>query len=406
MTDEPATRHGTDAPQRPDSQPRTSGDEPSLRRELFTVTRTLIASLPSVTTREELATTVCTLLADTALYRTVCMADRPTWAGRSDDWTVAGTDTDEPPVIPAREARGSAAENSPVPESVSAVVPTDRDAGTWTIVPLTYDRTVYGVLCLRTTGRSPGDDERGVLRDMGAAVGHLIKAVETRRLLSETAIIEVELLNSDVHNPLIDACRRADCRFELEAFVPATEHGSLAYLTVENATPGDASKQLSTASDGRIQTIWEREHDERDLIAWAVGSGSMLGLLVDHGANVTGATAYSDRARYTAELASRSDVRAFLNRVQEAFPQTWLCAKRELERPIEPDETLSRGDLDDLTDRQREALEAAYCAGYYRWPRDSTAEDVAETLGITAPTLHAHLRKAENQLLGQVIDAR
>ena len=34
-----------------------------------------------------------------------------------------------------------------------------------------------------------------------------------------------------------------------------------------------------------------------------------------------------------------------------------------------PDET-------DMTDRQREALEAAFRAGYFDWPRDSTAEEV------------------------------
>jgi predicted DNA binding protein len=369
------------------------------------VTRDLLGALPSVTSRGDLENTICTSLADSTLYRTVCMADRPTWAGHGHEWTVAEPEADETPALPAGETLGSPDEDAAVPDSVSTLVSTDRDpAGVWTIVPLTYDRTVYGVLCLRTTRRSVGDYERAVLRDLGTAVGHLINAVETRRLLSDSAVIEVELVNWDANNSLIDAARRADCRFELEAFVPATEHGSLAYLTVENATPGAACTQLAAGRDGRVQTIREAGSDEGGLIAWAVGSESMLGLLVDHGANVTGATAYSDRARYTVELPSCSDLRAFLNRIKEPFPQTWLCAKRELERPVEPGETLSRDALDELTDRQREALEAAYYAGYYSWPRDSTAEDVAETLDITGPTLHAHLRKAENQLLGQLID--
>jgi predicted DNA binding protein len=52
-----------------------------------------------------------------------------------------------------------------------------------------------------------------------------------------------------------------------------------------------------------------------------------------------------------------------------------------------------------MTDRQQEALEAAFRAGYYDWPRESTAEEVADSLDIASPTLHGHLRKAENQML-------
>jgi predicted DNA binding protein len=40
-------------------------------------------------------------------------------------------------------------------------------------------------------------------------------------------------------------------------------------------------------------------------------------------------------------------------------------SKRELDRPIERIETLSEGAFGDLTDRQREALEAACHAGYF-----------------------------------------
>ncbi|MFC7027627.1 helix-turn-helix domain-containing protein [Halomicroarcula sp. GCM10025710] len=47
-----------------------------------------------------------------------------------------------------------------------------------------------------------------------------------------------------------------------------------------------------------------------------------------------------------------------------------------------------------MTDRQAEILRAAYLAGYYAWPRDTTAEELAESLDISSPTLHQHLRRA------------
>jgi predicted DNA binding protein len=61
--------------------------------------------------------------------------------------------------------------------------------------------------------------------------------------------------------------------------------------------------------------------------------------------------------------------------------------------------------MDELTDRQREALEAAYRAGYFEWPRESSAEEVAGTLDISRPTFQGHLRKAEDAVLAALFES-
>ncbi|MDL0123161.1 helix-turn-helix domain-containing protein, partial [Halobacterium salinarum] len=60
---------------------------------------------------------------------------------------------------------------------------------------------------------------------------------------------------------------------------------------------------------------------------------------------------------------------------------------------------------DALTDKQAAVLRAAFHAGYFEWPRESTAEDLAADMGVTAPTLHNHLRRAQQKLLATVIDS-
>lgn len=52
-----------------------------------------------------------------------------------------------------------------------------------------------------------------------------------------------------------------------------------------------------------------------------------------------------------------------------------------------------------LSDRQREAVEAAVALGYYEIPRDATAEDVAAALDCAVSTVSEHLRKAEATVL-------
>lgn len=57
---------------------------------------------------------------------------------------------------------------------------------------------------------------------------------------------------------------------------------------------------------------------------------------------------------------------------------------------------LPGGTLDELTDRQRGVLETAYRSGYFAWPRESTAEEVADSLNLASSTLHGHLREPRN----------
>lgn len=57
----------------------------------------------------------------------------------------------------------------------------------------------------------------------------------------------------------------------------------------------------------------------------------------------------------------------------------------------------------ELTDRQKATLRAAYHSGFFKWPRDSSGKDVADSLGIAPPTFHHHLRKAEKQIVESVL---
>lgn len=53
-----------------------------------------------------------------------------------------------------------------------------------------------------------------------------------------------------------------------------------------------------------------------------------------------------------------------------------------------------------LSERQREVFELAQREGYYTWPREVSASELADDLGISKTTMLEHLRKAEAKLLG------
>jgi predicted DNA binding protein len=232
-------------------------------------------------------------------------------------------------------------------------------------------------------------------------IGHAIDAVETRRLIAEEAVIELQLRNSDPGAPLVEAAAQCECQLVLESVIPET---NVACLAVENASVKTVTEEFANVSTGDVRLIREDEMGDRGVLEWSVPGDSLLGRLANHGANVTGVTADRNAATYTVELASDAGVRTLLERVQHSFPETRLDAKREVNRPYEPADKITGQRVEKLTERQQDVMETAFRAGYYQWPRDSTAEEIAEILGIAAPTLHARLRKAENQLLGHLFD--
>ncbi len=62
-------------------------------------------------------------------------------------------------------------------------------------------------------------------------------------------------------------------------------------------------------------------------------------------------------------------------------------------------------DRDALTDRQREVLRTAYDMGYFEYPRESNATEVAGELGISPSTLAEHLAAAQGKLLDELLTA-
>jgi predicted DNA binding protein len=55
---------------------------------------------------------------------------------------------------------------------------------------------------------------------------------------------------------------------------------------------------------------------------------------------------------------------------------------------------------DDLSERQREVFELARKRNYYSWPREVSAAELADEVGVSKPTFLEHLRKAEAKVLG------
>lgn len=139
-------------------------------------------------------------------------------------------------------------------------------------------------------------------------------------------------------------------------------------------------------------------------------------LLIDHDGTTQISEAFTSRGFVYAEPVNGQHGREYwtllANHDRETI-QTLLAEVREekdakitITKITRADATTNDGGLPlhRLSRRQREVFQLARDHGYYEWPKQTSAGDLAAELGITTSTFHEHLHKAEAKLLGPSSD--
>jgi len=372
--------------------------------EINRVIRSVQQALIGTTTREEIESAVTGELAESDLYDGACIglgvsSGEGLTCSMGDDAPAGHTDGGEDAIVAAIRDTDGVTDPPNRPQSFEfSVQDSVEEAGQSTTVPLVYGRTVYGVLIVYTTREHAFDErERAVLQEVGEAIGYAVNAVENRQLLLSDTVTRLTLVMNDDEAPLVGLSTRLDCSIELEGIVPLDGDRALVYLSVDGVDAEAVTKTLESSGIEEARVVND------GVVECPLGSGSPLGTLLEYGANIRDATIREGRADLDVEIAPNASVRTLLDSLQATFPETRMLSKSQ-RTPSDGDRSVTDDVIDDLTDRQREVLEAAYRSGYFGWPRDSTAEEVAESLGISSPTLHNHIRKAEGVIMRELLD--
>ncbi|WP_049900501.1 bacterio-opsin activator domain-containing protein [Natrinema sp. J7-1] len=383
--------------------------------------RDLTAALLESTDHEGVETRTCDALADGRAYE-FAWIDRATISDRRGRLASSGIDPGaiervvpndwraDDPAAPL-EPSGSAAEA--VPEEGTVLVADDVTAtleapsqfeGAVARVALAYGDTIYGTLSVATDRADAfADDERAWLATIGRQVGYAIGAIRRRNLLLSDRVLELEVACRDERSFFVDTSRRLDCRFELDSLVPIDESTHLYYVRLEGASPAAVFELADPAAGIEDCRLIETDEDGWR-VEFVVEGSCPIVTLTEYGVTVHEAVFEGGSAAITGDCAADADLRTILDGLRSAFPDSELVGKRETERTVQTAREFREGLEDRLTDRQEAALRAAYFGGYYDWPRESTAEEVADAMGVSSPTLHNHLRKGQHELLRTFLD--
>ncbi len=281
----------------------------------------------------------------------------------------------------------------------------DRGIKSGISVPISYGNTMYGSLSLVSTRSGVlGDRAQAALEILGDTIGFAINAAKNKKILLSDSTVELEFHVTGSRDAVMAASYRLGCTCHLLGLVPAAEGHLLHYVRVEDVPPERIEAMLS--EDEHVAECRVINTEDDGLVIEVRMTESTVKRLVEAGAAVQSATANGGEVSIVAEIPHETDVRKVVDTFQAAYPAAELVGKRTIDRPIQTAQEFRRSLTDRLTDRQQTALRTAYFAGYYDWPRGSTAEEVAGALDIASATLHYHLRKAQHQLLTALFDER
>lgn len=181
-----------------------------------------------------------------------------------------------------------------------------------------------------------------------------------------------------------------------------TDHVQLLSRTIDHAgkridllaskrdIPTEHDAISSEFTDGAT-TIYRVETDTNDCICRTVECSGIPIECVDID---------EDGLYYTVYPSSRDELRTVLARLRKCAESVQLV-QLTADTTVGEETSYNTIDMNRLTERQREVLRTAHRMGYFSYPRETTAEEIADALDIATSTVHKHLVAA----LGNLFDS-
>jgi len=396
-------------------------DEITALNELNSVVREINEAIVQQSTREEIEQVVCEKLAASTSYEFAWTGKLSQRGSTVEPEAVAGAETylDGLTITVGTDEKTS---NGPTGQAfatgevqVLQELPTAPEHEPWrdqtdahdvnasAAIPIVYEDAVYGVLNVYTARQHAFTGaEKDVISQLGQIIGHAINSIERKQALSSNETTQLEFVISDM----------------LAEF--GVEPPSSGHITLDGAVEIDAGtfQLFGSAIEGAVETIDElaaalphfgtlqriTEGEERIEFVIRLDEPPVLSEVAKHGGQVNAAIIEDGDLRMTIEVPPAVDVRRIKEVVQGTYPDATVQAQRTMTRATPTRENVRETFLNEFTAKQRTALKLSHKGGFFDWPRDSTGEEIAELMGVSAPTFHQHLRHGQKRLVGALFE--
>jgi PAS domain S-box-containing protein len=358
--------------------------------------------------RNEIENAVCACITETTPYTTAWIGEVDMTGERLEPTASAGESDGRVPEGPlALEEAEAIAEaidagELRVLDAEGALPGLGASTGEIAVVPLTYGDAEYGALFVHADGAgSFNDRETAVLESLGRMVATALNAHESKRIISTDNVVEMELRISDREFFFVDLAMRSGSTIEYAGSV--YRDGSPIRFVTTDGDP-EAVAEIARDAPGIKEASVVGTEKGSALIELRVTAGSIVSELAERGAKTNSITAADGEAHLEVELPAGADARSVVERIKNRHPRTELRRYQERERPPTTKREFIAELEDRLTDQQFTALQRAYVGGYYDWNRGTNGDELAESMGVSRPTFHQHLRAAERKLVEEFFE--
>ncbi|TYT62854.1 PAS domain-containing protein [Natrialba swarupiae] len=257
-------------------------------------------------------------------------------------------------------------------------------------VPLVYGNTQFGVLGLHSTRTNAfGRDEREIIEQLGEVVGYVFYAIERKEMLDSA--LELTFRSEKLADPFAHHGDE-DIELTLETVVPldTDENRFIEYWHV-NDDFVDSFRDAVDQHDPKLDVRLLSTVDGLARCEVSAGAKSMSSVFASQGGKLRTASIDDNAVEIVGEFPDDVDPEQVTSGLRDAFPDIELVSQQRILTP----QYLRQIVDENLTEKQKTALQLAYFSSYFEQPRSSTGEELADNIGVTKQTFHYHLRNAE-----------
>jgi PAS domain S-box-containing protein len=279
---------------------------------------------------------------------------------------------------------------------------TDRGFHSSAAIPIVHEGRRYGVLNVYSSRANAFDDREGaVISNLGEILGHAIASLERKEALTTDTVTELELAFPGAGGVVEDAPADRDSTITVERTVDAGDGVYVVYLSSDGFSEEDIRGLFGQRED-RLVGIRRLDDADTDGTGGAyevrVADPPLLATALAYGGSLEEITVRGERLHTRFDLPLEDSVRDFVDTVTERYPDARLVRQKQVKREGRSQVEYVSRVAELLTDKQYQALETAYFAGYYEWPRRSSASEVAEALSVSDATISQHFRSGHQKL--------
>lgn len=226
----------------------------------------------------------------------------------------------------------------------------------------------------------------------------------TEQIAARSAV-ELEFAIRDRDPFFVEVSAREACRIDLEHLLHRSDELILEFFSVEGA-PTTRVLEIAGESDMITDARLVSGGADNDLFEFVVSGPCVTTTLADAGAVTRAVSAENGRGRIVADVPAHVGVRDVVETFCSRHDDAELVAQRDRDQavPVQTRNGARATICDQLTAKQFEVLRTAYAGGYFGWPRERTADECAQALGISQPTFSQHIRTAQEKMFEAFFD--